>query len=291
MRRGVNPIFIAAAAAMRIFNVMASVYQGVTALTRGSGGHAASEVHEHLRALILCGDIRPGTELNQVELAPLLGVSRTPLREAIRMLQEEGLVHAEPQKRARVREFDVDQLESVYAQRIILEGLGARLTAPNLGDGELAELDGLLKEMRQLSERRELGTWQKVHRRFHRRLVAGANAPLREAITTLADRGEYYRFIFQVSGPRAWAAGVAEHEAIVARYRAHDGPGAGRELAAHLARTALSILAHVRPEYNPLAIREALALHSASASERPDNGEFSLGATSKRARPASPDVS
>jgi DNA-binding GntR family transcriptional regulator len=249
----------------RILNAMASAYEGVTPLDRDSGNHAASAVHEHLRALILAGVIKPGTMLNQVELAPLLGVSRTPLREAIRMLQEEGLVDAEPQKRARVREFDVAQLEAVYAQRILLEGLGARLTAPRIEDERLKELEQSLADMSRLAKRHDLDAWQAVHRRFHTRLVAGANAPLREAMRGQMDRGEYYRFIYQVSGPRGWAERAAEHESIVERYRARDGRGAAMELATHLARTALGIIAQVVPQHDPVIIREALACHSAAA--------------------------
>jgi DNA-binding GntR family transcriptional regulator len=244
---------------------MATSYEGVTPLERKQGGHAATGVHEHLRALILGGIIRPGTALNQVDLAPLLGVSRTPLREAIRMLQEEGLVDQEPQKLARVRDFDVAQLEAVYAQRILLEGLAARLTARHIGDETIELLERALVELDRLAQRRDLDAWQAVHRRFHDHLVSGVTGPLRDAIRSHMDRGEYYRFIYQVSGPRGWVAGAAEHQRIVERYKARDGAGAAAELAAHLARTALSIMAQTVPEHDPVIIREALKSQGATA--------------------------
>src|SRR5271156_1826880 len=92
-------------------------------LSRVSGDHAAGGVHAYLRRLILDATIPPGTVVTQVELAARLGVSRTPIREAIRMLQEEGLVVAEPQKRARVIGFDPAEVEAVYTQRVLVESL------------------------------------------------------------------------------------------------------------------------------------------------------------------------
>ena len=244
---------------------MDSDYSGVTSLPRGDGRHASSAVHKHLRALILSGDIKPGTLLNQVELAPLLGVSRTPLREAIRMLQREDLVDAEPQKRARVKEFDVDRLEAVYTQRILLEGLAARLTAHAASDEEVAELERVLGRMKELGKDRDLEEWQAHHLQFHRLLIAAMNPPTTAAIESLMDRGEHYRFVYQVSGPRAWAAGAAEHERILDAYRERDGVLAAQRLSTHLARTALSIIVQVAPEHDPLVLREALALHAAPA--------------------------
>lgn len=243
---------------------MGDEYPGVRPLERVEGSHASSAVHEHLRSLILSGVIKPGTMLNQVELAPLLGVSRTPLREAIRMLQEEGLIDAEPQKRARVREFNVGRLEAIYGQRILIEGLAVRLTAPSITGEALAEIEQLLAHMRELAEERNLDEWQAEHRIFHELLVSGANLSLRAAIGRLVDSSEQYRFVYQVPGIRSFAAGAVEHERIFDAYRNHDGVQAAHDLAAHLARTALSTIAQVAPEHDPVTLREALDLHSAA---------------------------
>jgi DNA-binding GntR family transcriptional regulator len=243
---------------------MGNWISAVTPLERRDGDHASTAVHEHLRALIMAGVIPPGTALNQVQLAPALGVSRTPLREAIRMLQEAGIVDAEPQKLARVKRFDVQEFEAVYAERIMLEGLAARLTAPTLGAGGIRQLNDLLEQMAEATRARDHAVWQTHHRRFHSLLVDGVSASLRAAIDSGIDRGEYYRFVYQVNGARGWVAGVVEHEQIVDRYRHRDGPGAAAELAKHLARTALSIIGDRRPDHDPSVIREALAVHTAS---------------------------
>lgn len=252
---------------------MVDAVKGITPVPRADGDHAANAVHAHLRGLILEGSIPPGSQLNQVELAPLLGVSRTPLREAIRMLQEEGLVEAEPQKRARVASFDPTHLESVYAQRVLLEGLGALLTAPTVDDEQLATMDVYLDEMEETAAKEDLDAWTRVHRSFHLGLVAEAGPHLLRSIMGHMDRGEHYRLMYGAIGPRAWIRGGAEHRAIVAAYRRRDGHAAASELAAHLARTALSLVAQLSPSYDPKAIRAALAaIHAA-----PDSSDAQAG--------------
>src|SRR6202000_3510828 len=89
---------------------------------------AIPHVHAYLRECILDGTLTPGTKLSQVSLARQLGVSRTPLREVLRMLQEEGLVEIEPNHRARVAGLDPQELDDVYASRILLGTLALSMT-------------------------------------------------------------------------------------------------------------------------------------------------------------------
>jgi DNA-binding GntR family transcriptional regulator len=84
---------------------------------------AIPHVHAYLRECILDGTLTPGTKLSQVSLARQLGISRTPLREVLRMLQEEGLVEIEPNQRTRVAGLDPQELDDVYASRILFETL------------------------------------------------------------------------------------------------------------------------------------------------------------------------
>jgi DNA-binding GntR family transcriptional regulator len=224
---------------------------------REPNDHATSAVHAHLRALILEGTLAPGSVLNQVELAPQLGVSRTPLREAIRTLQEEGLVEQEPQKRARVVGFDPADLEAAYVQRILLEGLAAGLTAPAASAEDLARLQALLDEMRRRARSGDLERWQFVHKEFHLELVSGAGPALGRTLRTQMDRSEHYRILSQAAGLRSWSAASAEHEGIVEAFIAHDGEAASSRLGAHLAMTALTLMAQLAPTYDPEALRAA----------------------------------
>src|SRR5438552_10591668 len=91
-----------------------------------------AQVHAYLRRRILDGTILPGTTLSQVQLAQQLGVSRTPLREALRLLQEERLVVAEHNRRVRVAGINLGELEALYASRIMLEPLALALSIPCL---------------------------------------------------------------------------------------------------------------------------------------------------------------
>src|SRR5947209_17923442 len=100
-----------------------------------------AQVHEHLRQRILDGTMSPGTILSQVQLAQQFGVSRTPLREALRMLQEERLVLAEHNHRVRVADINLAELESLYACRIMLESLALALTLPHLSLEDLDAFD------------------------------------------------------------------------------------------------------------------------------------------------------
>src|SRR3979409_583912 len=89
---------------------------------------SAGSLHDHLRRLILDGAIPNGTSISQVELAERLGVSRTPLREAMKMLQAEGLVHAEHNRRAHATSLDVGDIDTVYGCRVLLEATGVLVT-------------------------------------------------------------------------------------------------------------------------------------------------------------------
>jgi DNA-binding GntR family transcriptional regulator len=242
---------------------MSSATPGIVPVPRHDGDHAAAAVHAHLRSLILQGAIAPGAQLNQMELAPQLGVSRTPVREAIRMLQEEGLVEAQPQKRARVVAFDPEHMETVYAQRILLEGLAATLTARTFTDEALSQLRQRLKELRECASAGDRDGWYEVHRAFHRMLVSNVSPSLARTIASHLDRSEHYRRMTMSSDDTTGrAVADAEHEEIVEAFARRDGEGAAAALSAHLARTALTLVAQRSPAYDPAAIRVALSAYA-----------------------------
>ena len=100
-------------------------------------------VYSSLRESILNGALPPGESLSQVQLATKLGVSRGPLREAVRMLQREGLVEAEVNRRGRVSSFSMDDLEQLYAMRIVHESLAIRITVPRFTQKDIDALHKL----------------------------------------------------------------------------------------------------------------------------------------------------
>jgi len=131
------------------------------------------DVISHLRQLILDQELPPGTALLQTELAEKLGVSRTPLREAFRILEREGLVKvANGNRTIEVARFGAAELRDLYEVREVIDGLSARLLARNGLTDELdAELRGLLAEMDTTAESFQPSRWFEAHLGFHVRIA------------------------------------------------------------------------------------------------------------------------
>jgi DNA-binding GntR family transcriptional regulator len=233
-------------------------------------------VHTRLRQLILDGTLPPGTVLSQLQLSEALGVSRTPLREALRMLQEEGLVDAEPNQRPRVKGFDSSDLESVYSTRIMLESFAVALTIPTLTADDIGAAEEALGRMRMATQHEDFDEWRRAHRGFHLVLVRGAGDQLVQLIEFQAERAERYLRFYQLRDTRSWWSRdtEAEHRDLLdALTRDQKGSREGQESVAavgrHLARTALWVIAEAEPERDPLPIRLALQMALSAATGNP----------------------
>jgi DNA-binding GntR family transcriptional regulator len=232
--------------------------------------HSTAQVHDRLRAAILKGELNAGLVVSQVELARSLGVSRTPLREAIRLLQSEGLVEAPTNHRVRISPVSWSDLEQVYAMRISLEATAISLTVPHLTTQTIAELRSSLNRFERAADAGDRDSAAEAHAAFHLGLVACAGDRMRAVIQDLWDHSERYRLMF-FRGPTGEKIRVrnaqAEHEEIVDACQRGAASTAGELLARHLARTALTILAERAPERNPTAVRCALQLVVRSSTE------------------------
>lgn len=222
---------------------------------------AIPHVHAYLRECILDGTLTPGTKLSQVTLSEQLGISRTPLREVLRMLQEEGLVEIEPNQRTRVAGLDPGELDDLYGSRILLETLALSTTLGTFGPADRKEAKRLLAVLRRAGKADDFPAWFAAHRDFHRVLTAGAGEALQRQLNTFADRTTRYIRIYQHSDPHDWqTAGYAEHARILEALIGDDARAALTGMAHHLARTALRVLADCAPEYTPVAVPHAVAL-------------------------------
>lgn len=222
---------------------------------------AIPHLHAYLRSCILDGRLAPGTKLSQVTLADQLGVSRTPLREVLRMLQEEGYVEFEPNQRMRVSLLDPSELDADYARRIVLETLALSMTLSSLGSKERKQAARLLAAMRRAARAGDFAAWFTAHHDYHRALTLGAGGPLLKQLQALEERSVRYIRIYQQSEPVGWqTAGEAEHAAILEALNGGDDRAAVTGLAHHLARTALRVLADCSPDYAPRAVPHAVAL-------------------------------
>lgn len=229
-------------------------------------GSNTEEVYARLHEMLLDGEIPPGTPISQVKLARQLGVSTTPLREAMRLLQADGLLVVEHNRRPRVAPLEPGDIDAVYASRVLIEALAIRLTVPKLGPEQLADLRRDLELMTEAGQERDIHTWEPLHRDFHQRLVMGADPILMRIIEPLINRSERYRRSSLFSSPaRVWELGNDEHEAIVAACEAGDAGLASVLLARHFARSALTVLAKIDPGLEPVALRAALQMVSNGA--------------------------
>jgi DNA-binding GntR family transcriptional regulator len=205
-------------------------------------------IRDRLREAIVTGELGPDTVSTQNGLADSLGVSRTPLREALRMLELEGLIVRENNRRFRVAGFSLDDLEELYIMRLSLECSALRLTLPGFTHADHAELEGLLAQMERFAHVADWAGFEQPHRQFHARLVAGAGPRVAEQMRRLWDHATRYRNAYAVivdSGEHdAWALRRAEHRALLDAVEREDVTAAVAVLASHYARTALDIARH-----------------------------------------------
>ena len=214
--------------------------------------------YERLKHAIMSGELTPGQVVSQIELARRCGVGRTPLREAIRMLQRDGLMAGEANKSMRIAEFSMDDVEELYTVRIVNEALAIRLTVPTLTAADDEFLNECLEQMSTLAASGDVDAWEQTHRAFHKHLVHRSGRRLQSHLSELYDHAERYRRLYITSEPRAMSIGAHEHELIVAACQQRDPGAAAGELARHLSRTALMALMQIAPEHEPAKVRSAL---------------------------------
>ncbi len=221
---------------------------------------AVTSVHQHLRHEILVGNLPQGAILSQGKLADQYGVSRTPLREALRMLQEEGLVFAEPNRRARVASFRLDDLEAVSAQRILLSALATYETVPHLEESDLARMEEMLSVMQVASEDDAREDWMAADAIFHDIHSSKSPVLLLQDLHRLQDRSSLYRSIWLRDKPHIDLQSETEHRILLKSCQQRNSLEAMYAIARHRARIAITVMTHAIPEREPTTIRTALRI-------------------------------
>jgi GntR family transcriptional regulator, rspAB operon transcriptional repressor len=219
-------------------------------------GQNTEDVYERVRSAILDGQLAPGAVMSQVALAEDLGISRTPLREALRMLQSEGLVEGEPNRRVRVAPMSAKDLEELYVMRITLEAEAIRLSVPHMTSEDLARLEGHMAEMAHYAQAKDYRRWNVPHQQFHRGLTAHAGDRVNFVLGQMFDHSERYRRLHIGQGPSAWA--TAQHRDILDACKAGDRDVSAAMLASHLARTGLEVTELLEPGYDPQSLKIAV---------------------------------
>ena len=196
-----------------------------------------AELMERLRDLIIEGTLRPGMRINEVQLCASLGVSRTPLREAIKSIASEGLIELVPGRGALIRTLGPRDVQEMLAVLGTLEVMAGRLACRAATDDEIAAVRRLHDEMMGCFRRRDRLEYYKRNQAIHTAIVRlGGNRFLSGQHEAIQARLKRIRFIGN-EGPAKWQGAVAEHEAMIAALEARDQRVLARALARHLART------------------------------------------------------
>lgn len=223
-------------------------------------------VYTTLKQRIITGEYAPDEPLSQLKIAQELGISRTPLREVFRLLEQHGLVLSEHNKRFRVAGFSAVDLEELYALRISIEGLALRVGIPLLTDTDLRHLRALVDQMNAAVESRDYASWNEPHLEFHHTLICRSGARSVNLARQLSEHAERYRYAStQPELPASWEQGQADHDRLLHAAERRDGEQACSALAAHYGRVALSVLSLSAPMHEPRQIRQAMALCGADS--------------------------
>ena len=233
--------------------------------TAPNEGQHVGVVHERLRGAILRGEIPAGATTSQAALAKELDAGRTPLREALRMLQREGLVISEPNRRVRIAELSSDDAEELYIMRISLEAVAIRITVPTLQSADFAALEGYMAQMDHYMRTGDSPGMRQPHHEFHQLLVAGAGPRVSDMIDQLFDHAERYRLRYGATRLEVWDQRRAEHRAIVDAAAAGDPDLAAFRLTEHYASTATLIFAALDPDHDLLRLRTTIQTVAPSA--------------------------
>lgn len=199
------------------------------------------ELVDRLRHMIIEGELAPGEKLSEKALCERFDVSRTPLREALKVLAAEGLVRLVPNRGATVAKLTLDDLEEAFPIMGALEAVSGELACAHITDGEIARLEKLHDEMVEKYRAGDLRTYFKLNEQIHQRILEAARNPtLAEMQRSLSGRIRRARYMANMSAER-WAEAVAEHEAILAALKSRDGALLGTLLKNHLANKLHSV--------------------------------------------------
>lgn len=196
-----------------------------------------TQVVEKLRQLIYRGDISAGERINELQIASALGVSRTPLREAVKLLASEGLLELLPGRGARVRRLSPDEIRDHFEIIGALERHAVETALLKMTPAARAELERLHESMKAAFAERDARAYFLSNQKVHALFVRLADSPtLQETHGALTKKARHDRPVTLASSQR-WSESLAEHEEILAAFREGDATKAGNLMLQHVRRT------------------------------------------------------
>jgi DNA-binding GntR family transcriptional regulator len=210
------------------------------------------QVAYRLRELLVEGAIAPGAKLNERELALQLNVSRTPLREAIKMLAAEGLVELLPNRGAVAVSLSEQDVRNTFEVMAGLEGMSGELAAQRISEAQLTEIKALHFEMLAAHARRDLSTYYRINAQIHRAINTAANNDvLTTTYSQVNARLQALRFRSNQDEAK-WSRAVAEHGQMIDALSKRDGAALKAVLVQHLNHKRDVVIEQLRAEISPI---------------------------------------
>ncbi len=236
-----------------VYGMFESVNTGAAPLSGLLEKPLSEQIADILRAEVLSGRLGAGQKLAQEDLATRFGVSRIPVRDALRKLEGEGLVSSSRRGSARVARLEVPDLEELYEMRLAIEPRNARKAALLLTEDDLSSMEHWLREM---DEAPDADRWHEAHTRFHEALnTASGFRRMNEMIENLRKHTERYVRFYQTFAGEG-AALSEEHHRILETARSRDPDASEEAVRSHLSLVRDKVFAALE--------RQALS-HSAGA--------------------------
>jgi len=206
------------------------------------------ELVERLRDIILEGGLEAGAKVPERQLCERLGVSRTPMREALKVLASDGLVTLVPNRGAVVRGLTREDIDELFPVIGALESLAGELACARIGEREVSAIAALHEDMIEHYRAGRRPEYFHRNQQIHEAIVnASGNRVLQEQYRVLSAPLRRARFVANLSGER-WAEAVAEHEAMIEALEARDGERLGTILKNHLRKKHEAVLRRIEQE-------------------------------------------
>lgn len=205
-------------------------------------------VFQTLRGAILKGDLKPGERLMELQLASKLGVSRTPIREAIRMLEQEGLAVTIPRKGAEVAKMTEKDMEDVLEIRLSLEGLAVRLSCEKITPAALQELKVAMENFEEKTRSGKFVEMAKADVKFHEILYKASNNPkLQQLLNNLREQMYRYRVEY-LKDDSIYPRLIEEHQKMYDALKSKDSKLAESYVERHLHNQAEAVKKIIREQ-------------------------------------------
>ncbi|MBU2960740.1 GntR family transcriptional regulator [Citreicella sp. C3M06] len=210
-----------------------------------------AELTDAIRNQIVNGDLAPGIRVPEKDLCTFYGVSRTPLREALKVLATEGLLSLEPNRGAWVSRITPEDLDEVFPVMGALEALSGELACKHISDAEIGHIRVLHRQMLKHYEKRELAKYFEVNQQIHEAILnAARNETLATQYRSLAARVRRARYVANMTQER-WAQATDEHEQIMDCLETRDGERLSYVLKLHLENKLETVRQWLQDNHDP----------------------------------------